>query len=85
MLGHVDPAAIKHLGKRRLIEFIDETVASEIKCLVCRDCKSQVPSHGRGGRSPKQLGEVVHTGIEGSFMVDLVVFKYSQVFVDKAS
>lgn len=45
MLGHIDPAAIKHLEKGGLIEITDATVASEMKRLACRECKSQVLSY----------------------------------------
>ena len=53
VLGHIDPAAIKHIEKRGLIEVTDTTVASDMRCAVCRACKSQALSYGRGGRSPK--------------------------------
>ena len=85
MLGHIDPAAIKHLEKRGLIEVTDTTVASDMRCAVCRECKSQALSYGRGGRSPKVSGQVIHTDLEGPFHPDVTGMKYFQVFVDEAS
>lgn len=87
-INHIDPAATKHLEKRGLIEITDATVTSEIRCSICRECKkckSQVPSYGRGGRSPEQLSEVIDTDIEGPLKADVMGFKYFQVFVDEAS
>ena len=76
---------MKHLEKRGVIEITDATVPSEMKCSVCRECKSQSKSYGRGGRSPKTLGEVLHTDIEGPFKPDVMDNRYFQVFVDEAS
>lgn len=44
VLEYIDPAAMKHLEKRGLVETTDTTVASEMKRSFCRECKSQVPS-----------------------------------------
>ena len=33
-LGHIDPAAIKHLEKRGLVNITDTTVASDMRCSV---------------------------------------------------
>ena len=85
MLGHIDPAAIKHLEKRGLIEVTDTTVASDMRCAVCRECKSQALSYGRGDRSPKAPREVIHTDLEGPFHPGVTGMKYFQVFVDEAS
>ncbi|CAM9872319.1 unnamed protein product, partial [Sphacelaria rigidula] len=84
-LGHIDPAATKHLEKRGLIDITDTTVASEMRCSVCKERKSEALSYGRGGRSPKAPGEVVHTDLEGPSHVDVTGMKYFQVFVDEAS
>lgn len=53
--------------------------------VLCEECKLQVPSYGRGGRSPKQLGDdVVRTDIEGPFKADLMGLKCFHAFVDEA-
>ena len=85
ILGHIDPSAIKYLEKRGLIDITDTTVASEMRCSVCRECKSQALSYARGGRSPKTPGEVIHTDLEGPFHPDVTGMKYFQVFVDEAT
>ena len=84
-LGHIDPAAIKHPEKRGLVNITDTTVASDMRCSVCRECKSQALSYGRGGRSPKMPGEIIHTDLEGPFHPDITGMKYFQVFVDEAT
>ncbi|CAM9301783.1 unnamed protein product, partial [Sphacelaria rigidula] len=84
-LGHIDLAARKHLDKRGRIDVTDTTVASEMRCSVCKECKSETLSYGRGGRSSKAPGEVVHTDLEGHFHADVTGMKYFQVFVDEAS
>lgn len=56
-----------------------------MKCLVRKECDLEVPSYGKGGRRPKQVGEVVKIDIEGSLKADLMRFKSFQVFVDAAS
>ena len=38
-LGHIDPAAIKHLEKGGLIYVTDTIVASDMRCFACRECK----------------------------------------------
>ena len=85
VLGHMNPGAIKHLEKRGLIEISDATVASDMKCSTCRESKSEALSYARGGRSPKTVGEVVHTDIEGPFRPDVNGMKYFIVFVEEAS
>jgi len=86
VLGHLHPAAIKHLEKRGLIEVSDATTVAEFTCNTCKECKSEALSYGRGGRMPKtQPGELVHTDIEGPFKPDVNGFKYFQVFVDEAT
>ncbi|CAN0051008.1 unnamed protein product, partial [Choristocarpus tenellus] len=77
ILGHINPSAIKHLEKRGLLEITDATVASELQCETCKECKSEALSYQRGGRTPKQPGEVVHT--------DWRDHQYFQVFVDESS
>ncbi|CAM9965350.1 unnamed protein product, partial [Choristocarpus tenellus] len=47
--------------------------------------KSEALSYARGGCSPKTVGEVVHTELEGPFNPDVTGMKYFQVFVDEAS
>ena len=85
ILGHIDPSAIKHLEKRGLINITDTTVASEMRYSVCRECKSQVLSYARGGRSPKPPREVIHTDLEGPFHPDVTGMKYFQMCVDEAT
>ena len=84
ILGHTDPAAIKHLEKRRLIQARDTTVAKDIRRTVCRECKSRALSYGKGGRSPKTPGEVIHANLERPFHPDVAGMKHFQVFVDEA-
>ncbi|CAM9581103.1 unnamed protein product [Sphacelaria rigidula] len=84
-LGHIDPAATKHLEKRGLIDVTDTTVASEMRCSVCKEFKSEALRYGRRDRSPKAPGEVVHTDPEGPFHADVTGMKYFKVFVDKVS
>lgn len=71
-----------HLEKRGLIDVADTTVVSDVRCRVCRKCKSEVLSCGRGGRIPKARGEVVYTDL---FQADVTDMKDFQVFVDKTS
>ncbi|CAN0439419.1 unnamed protein product [Discosporangium mesarthrocarpum] len=85
ILVHINPFAIKHLEKRGLIEITDAKVASEMQCSVCKECKAEALSYGRGGRSPKRIGEVVHTDLEGPFNADVTGMRYFLVFVDEAS
>ncbi|CAN0496069.1 unnamed protein product, partial [Discosporangium mesarthrocarpum] len=85
ILGHINPFAIKHLEKRGLIDITDATVASEMQCSLCKECKAEALSYGRSGRSPKSIGEVVHTDLEGPFNADVTGMRYFQVFVDEAS
>ncbi|CAN0455718.1 unnamed protein product, partial [Discosporangium mesarthrocarpum] len=85
ILGHINPFAIKHVEKRGLIEITDATVASEMQCSVCKECKAEALSYGRGGRSPKTIGEVLHTDLEGPFNADVTGMRYFQVFMDEAS
>lgn len=49
--------------------------------LFCKECKIQAPSYGSGGRSPKELGEVVHTDLKCQFKAAANGTKYFQVFV----
>ncbi|CAN0497107.1 unnamed protein product [Discosporangium mesarthrocarpum] len=56
-----------------------------MRCAVCKECKSEALSYGRRGRSPKTIGEVVHTDLKGPFTPDVTGMKYFQVFVDEAS
>ncbi|CAM9556873.1 unnamed protein product [Sphacelaria rigidula] len=60
-------------------------VASEMRCSVCKECKSEALSYGRGGRSPRAPGEVVHIDLEGPFHANVTGMKYFQVFVDETS
>lgn len=47
VLGHIDPAAIKHLEKRGLINIMNAIVASEMRCVVLNaNIKSQALSWG---------------------------------------
>ncbi|CAM9476000.1 unnamed protein product, partial [Choristocarpus tenellus] len=85
ILGHINPSAIKHLEKRGLLEITDATVASELQCETCKECKSEALSYQRGGRTPKQPGEVVHTDLAGPFKADITGHQYFQVFVDESS
>ncbi|CAM9478395.1 unnamed protein product, partial [Choristocarpus tenellus] len=85
ILGHINPAAIKHLEKRGLLEITDATVASELQCETCKECKSDALSYQRGGRTPKQPGEVVHTDLAGPAKADITGHQYFQVFVDESS
>ncbi len=86
VLGHLHPAAIKHLEKRGLIEISDATTVSDFHCSTCKECKSEALSFARGGRTPKvEPGEVVHTDLEGPFKTDVNGFKYFQIFVDEAT
>ena len=85
ILGYIDPAATKHSEKRGLIQVCVATVATDMRRTVCRECKTQALSYGRGGRSPKPSGEVIHTDLEGPFHRDVTVIKYFQVFVDEAT
>ncbi|CAN0027892.1 unnamed protein product, partial [Choristocarpus tenellus] len=84
-MGPLNPFVIKHLEKRGLLDIADATVASKLHCKVCKECKSEALSYARGGRSPKTVGEVVHTDMEGPFNPDVTGIKYFQVFVDEAS
>ncbi|CAM9360459.1 unnamed protein product, partial [Sphacelaria rigidula] len=79
-LGHIDPAAIKHLEERGLIDVTDTTVAYEMRCSVCKECKPEALSYGRGGRSPKAPGEVVQTDLEGPFHTGVTDMEYFQFF-----
>ncbi|CAN0016909.1 unnamed protein product, partial [Sphacelaria rigidula] len=83
--GHIDPSNMKHLDKRGLIDITDTTVASEMRCSVCKECKSETLSYGRGGRSPEAPDKVVHTDLEAPFHADVTGMKYLQVAVDEAS
>ena len=66
------------MEERRLAETAHALVAFEMKGSVCKKCRSKVPSHGGGGRSPEQLGEIiVHKDVEESLEADLMGFKYS--------
>ncbi|CAN0444337.1 unnamed protein product, partial [Discosporangium mesarthrocarpum] len=56
-----------------------------MRCAVCKECKSEALSYGPGGRSPKTIGEVVHTDLEEPFTPDVTWMKYVQVFVDEGS
>ncbi|CAM9213967.1 unnamed protein product, partial [Discosporangium mesarthrocarpum] len=85
ILGNVNPKAIKHLGRQGLLEIQDTETTSSLRGTTCKECKSEALSYGRGVRSPKLVGEVVHTDIAGSFAQDLNGIKYVQVFVDEAS
>jgi hypothetical protein len=86
VLGHLHPAAIKHLEKRGLIEISDAATISDFTCNTCKECKSEALSYARGGRIPKaQPGELVHTDLEGPFKPDVNGFKYFQIFVDEAT
>ena len=86
VLGHLHPAAIKHLEKRGLIEISDAATVADFTCNTCKECKSEALSFARGGRTPKmQPGEVVHTDLEGPFKPDVNGFKYFQIFVDEAT
>lgn len=85
ILGHIDPSASSHLKKHDMIEITHAITASEITCSACKKCKSQALSHGRGGRSPKRLGEVVHPDLERSFKPDVMGHQYFQIFVNEAS
>ena len=38
-LGHIDPAAMKHLEKGGLIDVKDNTVTSDTWCSACRECQ----------------------------------------------
>ena len=72
VLGHLHPAAIKHLEKRGLIEISDATTVANFHCSTCKECKSEALSYARGGRTPKtQSGELVHTDLEGPFKPDV--------------
>ncbi|CAN0062222.1 unnamed protein product, partial [Choristocarpus tenellus] len=85
ILGHINPSAIKHLEKRGLLEITDATVASELQCETCKECKSETLSYQRGGRTPKQPGEVVHTDLAVPFKANITGHHYFQVFVDESS
>ncbi|CAM9753325.1 unnamed protein product [Choristocarpus tenellus] len=85
ILGYINPSAIKHLEKRGCSEITDATAASELWCETCKEYKSEVLSYQRGGRTPKQSGEVVHTDLAGPFQADITGHKYFQVFVDESS
>ncbi|CAN0014305.1 unnamed protein product [Choristocarpus tenellus] len=74
-----------HLEKRGLLEITDATVVSELQCETCKECKSEALSYQRGGRTPKQPGEVVHTDLAGPFKADITDHQYFQVFVDESS
>lgn len=50
-----------------------------------RESKSGACSYERGGTTPKMLGEVVHTDIEGSFRLDVNGIIYFLVSVDETS
>ncbi|CAN0458939.1 unnamed protein product [Discosporangium mesarthrocarpum] len=56
-----------------------------MQCSVCKECKAEALSYGRGGRSPKTIGEVVYTDLEGPFNADVTGMRYFQVFVDEVS
>ena len=71
VLCHINSGAVEHLEKRCSIEVSDSTVPSDMKCSICCESKSEALSYGRDGRSPKTLGEVVHTDIEGPFQLDV--------------
>ncbi|CAN0497636.1 unnamed protein product, partial [Discosporangium mesarthrocarpum] len=47
ILRHINPTAIKHLEKRGLINITDSTVGSEMRCAVCKECKSEALRYGR--------------------------------------
>lgn len=84
VLSHIDPV-IKHPEKCRLIDVSDTTVTFEIRCSVYRLSKSEALSYGRGGRSPRTLGELVSAEAEASFRVDVMGMKYFQFSTDEAS
>ncbi|CAM9397444.1 unnamed protein product, partial [Choristocarpus tenellus] len=84
-MGHLNPFVIKYLEKRGLLDISDTTVASELLCKACKECKSEALIYARGGRSAKTVGEVVHTDMEGTFDPDVTGMKYFQLFVDEAS
>ncbi|CAM9753310.1 unnamed protein product, partial [Sphacelaria rigidula] len=56
-----------------------------MRCSVCKECKSEALSYGRGGRSPEAPLEVVHTDLEGPFNADITGMKFLQIFVGEAS
>ncbi|CAN0480906.1 unnamed protein product [Discosporangium mesarthrocarpum] len=85
ILGHLSPSAVTHLEKSSLIRITDSTVASEVRCAVCKECKSEACSFARGGRSQKISGEMVHTDLEGLFNPDVSGSQYFRVIVDEAS
>lgn len=83
ILRHIDPSAIKYLEKHGLIDTQDATVAPEIRCAVCHECKPQALSYGRDGRNPKTSMELMYTDLEGSFHWDVTEMKNFQVFTDE--
>ncbi|CAM9595221.1 unnamed protein product [Sphacelaria rigidula] len=56
-----------------------------MRCGVCKECKSEALSYGRGSRSPKAPREIVHTGLQGPFHADTTGMKHFYVFVDEVS
>ncbi|CAM9813240.1 unnamed protein product [Choristocarpus tenellus] len=85
ILGHINSSTIKHLEKRGLLEITDATVVSDLQCETCKEYKSEALSYQRGGRTPKQPGEVVHTNLAGPFKVDITGHQYFQVYVDESN
>ena len=72
VLCHINPGAIRTLGEAMVqSKFRTLQSASDMKCSTRRESKSEALSYGRDGRSPKTLGEVVHTDIEGPFRPDV--------------
>lgn len=84
VLSHIDPVAIEHLEKHRLIDVTDATVASEVRCSVCKECKWEALDYGRSGRSCKVVREVLHTDIEANSHHDVSGMSL-HVLVDEAS
>lgn len=70
VLRHMNAEAINCLEKSDLIEVSDSTFASQMRRSTRPEGKSEAKRCGRGVRSPKTLGEVVHTEIQGHFRTD---------------
>lgn len=81
----LNSVTMKLLEKKGSIEIRDATVASEMKCTTCDECKSRARPYRRGSRSSKTLGEVAQTNTKGPLQVYVPGMNYVQVFVYEAS
>lgn len=84
VLCYINPGATEHSEKQGLIEVLDYTVPSDVKCSTRRESKSKALSYGHDERTPKPQGEVVNTDIKGRFGPDEDEKRYFIVFVEES-